>query len=116
MAETTITPTTMSKDTAITLTQGAGTAIVDTNTMAIDYKKDGKLLIVIDSDHADTVATFAVSDFGVASGLGVQTLAVGSGVQKGIIISSDRHKQSDGDIIISWATNSAGFVRAFELP
>ena len=115
MAETAITPAVVSRNTAFVLTPGAGTAINDANTMAIPYPVDGKLLIVIDSDHASTAATFAVGH-GVAAGQGTLTVAVGDTVESAVIIDTDRFKQADGDVIISWATNSAGFLRAFYLP
>lgn len=124
MAVTEITPTQMSLDTAITITAGAGTAINDANTMEFPYPKQGKLLIIIDSDHADTAATFTASDFGPNKGLGALSVAVGSGLMKAVIVDSARLNQDVGDganslrnvLEVSWASNSAGFVRAFYLP
>lgn len=115
MAETRITPTQMSYHTAYAVTQGAGTAINASDTMAFAYPKHGKLLIQIDSDHADTAATIAVG-FGIDSGQGTSSIAAASGVSVVFMVESSRHKQADGDVIISWAANSAGFVRAFYLP
>lgn len=124
MAVTEITPTDISLDTAQAFTQGTGTAINESNTMEIPYPKQGKLLILIDSDHADTEATFTASDFGVAKGLGDLAVAIGDTAMKAVILSSDRLLQSKGDgdntiagvLEISWATNSAGFVQAYNLP
>lgn len=123
MAVTEITPTQASLDTAFALSQGAGTAINAANTMEIPYPKQGKLLIVIDSDHADTAATFSAG-FGVSAGLGALTVAVGNAAQSGVVLSSDRLKVLKGDgasalggvLQIAWAANSAGFVRAYYLP
>jgi uncharacterized protein with LGFP repeats len=124
MAVTEITPTQMSLDTAITITAGAGTAIVAANTMEFAYPKHGKLLIIIDSDHADTAATFTASDYGINAGLGSLEVAVGNGLMKAVIVDSARLNQSVGSgantlpnvLEVSWAANSAGFVRAFYLP
>lgn len=115
MAETTVTPTQMALNTGYEITQGAGEAINTANTMHFAYPKAGKLLIVIDSDHADTAATVGAGDF-VAKGKGSTTIAVGIGACKMFIPESDRHVDEDGNVVISWATNSAGYVRAFYLP
>lgn len=124
MAVTEITPTSLSLDTAQAITQGTGTAINDSNTMEIQYPKQGKLLILIDSDHADTAATFSAGDAGVAVGLGDLEVAVGDTAMKAVIVSSDRLLQDvglgtntlPGVLEISWATNSAGYVQAYYLP
>jgi hypothetical protein len=121
MAITEITPTTVTLDTGFTLTQGAGTAINTSNTMEIPYPKQGKLLITIDSDHADTEAVLSAG-YGVAGAAG--SLAVGNTIIQGFIISSDKNVIAVGDgasafkgcVQITWATNSAGYIRAFYLP
>lgn len=116
MATVAITPTQINKNEGFTLTQGAGTAIVQANTNTIAYPKDGKLLITIDSDHADTTAVVA-SGFGTEAGLGTVSYAVGDTVIKGFIVGdSARIKNASGNISITWATNSAGYIRAFYLP
>lgn len=115
MATTVITPTDVSLNTAAVITQGAGTAINDADTMSFAYPRHGKLLILIDSDHADTEATFAAGDK-INSVMGTLAIAVASGVQSMVILESDRFKDNDGNITCTWATNSAGFVRAFYLP
>ncbi len=117
MAVTTITPTRLTKITGAVITPGAGTAINDANSMSIAYPKDGELLLTIDSNHADTAATIAASDFGVESGLGSLTFAVGDTVEHLIVVGdSARFKNADGNITITWATDSAGFVTAWYLP
>lgn len=116
MATVAITPTQLSVDTGSAITQGAGTAIVQANTNTIAYPRDGKLLIVIDSDHADTEATVAAG-FGVASGQGSVSYAVGNAASHLIVVGpSSKLKDADGNISITWATNSAGYIRAFYLP
>lgn len=118
MATVALTPTQLSVDTAAVITQGAGTAIVAANTNTISYPKDGELLILIDSDHADTAATIAVSDYGVAKGQGTVTYSVADTVQSLFVVgSSSRFKIAAGDkISITWAANSAGYIRAYYLP
>jgi hypothetical protein len=117
MATVAITPTRMVSDTGVVITPGAGTAIVAANTNTIAYPKDGELLITIDSNHADTAATIAASDYAVASGLGSTTLAVGDTVEKLFSIGeSARYKLANGSISITWAANSAGFITAWYLP
>ena len=76
MAVTTITPTAIALDTDVVISQGAGTAINTSNTMEIAYPKQGKLLIIVDSDHASTAAVFTAG-VGVAKDLGALTWAIG---------------------------------------
>lgn len=117
MATVAITPTQLSKDTGVVITQGAGTAIVAANTNTILYPADGKLLLLIDSDHADTAATVAASDFGVSAGLGTETYSVGDTIQHLIVVGdSAQLKKAAGYISITWAANSAGYIRAFYMP
>lgn len=114
MSETALTPTQLVSDDGSAITQGAGTAINTSNHMTIPYPKDGHLLIVIDSDHGSTVGT-VVAGFGVDS----QSVAyaVASGVSELIVVgSSAKTKNSEGEIRIDWATDSAGWVRTFYLP
>lgn len=125
MAVTEVTPTSLVKGvTEGVVTQGAGEAINTANTIEILYPKEGKLLLVVDSDHASTAAVISAGDSGVATGLGAYTWAVGNGVSEIFLPDSDRHllKKGDGSsafrgcIEISWATDSAGYLRAFYLP
>lgn len=125
MAVTEITPISISLNTAFTIGGTTGTAINTSNTMEIPYEKEKKLLIVILSAHNDTNATFAVGNMGVANGAGsLSTGTIGNGVLKGIIVTSDRLKQKTGAgssarkgiLNISWATNSAGYLAAYQIP
>ena len=115
MAETAITPTQMVAGIAIVVTPGIGTAINTSNTMHIPYPQQGKLLIYIDSNHASTSASMAAGD-GVSAGLGAQTVAVGDTVSAMFVVDSDRVVDSDGEVVITWATDSAGFLAAWYLP
>jgi hypothetical protein len=112
MAETTITPTAMTAGTAIVVTAGIGTAIDTANTMIVAYPKQGKLILYCDSNHADTAATFTAG-VGVSAGLGSFEWAVGDTVAQMIMLDSDRLVDEDGNLEITWATNSAGFLTAW---
>lgn len=124
MAVTEITPTSLVPGTEQVISQGAGTAINASNTIEIVYPKEGKLLLIVDSDHADTAAVISAGDSGVAAGLGALTWAVADTTQEMLVVNSDRHLIATGSgastlkgiIEISWAANSAGYIRAFYLP
>ncbi len=112
MGETTITPTQMVAGTEIVVTAGIGTAINTSNTMVIAYPKQGKLILYCDSNHASTAAVFTAG-VGVSSGLGTFTWSIGSGVAEMIMLDSDRLVDSDGNLEITWATDSTGFLAAW---
>ena len=116
MATTTLTATALAVNTAQAITQGTGTAIVAANTMKVLYPKMGKLLILIDSDHADTAATFTAADFFTGKGIGTLEVAVGDTAMKMVIVESRRLKNDDGYVYWTWATNSAGYVQVYTLP
>lgn len=115
MAETTITVNAITPGTEIVVTPGIGTAINTANTMLIPYVKNRKLILYIDSNHASTSASFAAGD-GVSKDLGAFAWAVGNGVSEMMCLDSDRLVNSSGNLIISWATDSAGFLAAWSLP
>ena len=112
MAETTITVNAMVAGTEIVVTAGIGTAINTSNTMVIDYPKQGKLILYIDSNHADTAAVFTAG-VGVSSGLGTFTWSVADTVAEMIMLDSDRLVDENGQLEITWASNSAGFLAAW---
>lgn len=117
MAEVRITPTQIVKNTEQVVTQGAGTAIVQANNNVIAFPKNGKLLLWVDSDHASTALTIDASTWAIEKGLGDLVWAIGDTVAEILVIGdSARFVNADGDINITYATNSAGFIRAFYLP
>jgi len=115
MAVTTITVNAVTPGTGIVITPGIGTAINTANTMSIAYPKNRKLILYLDSNHADTSASFAAGD-GVSKDLGAFTWAVGDTVTQAMFLDSDRLVNSSGNLVITWATNSAGFLAAWSLP
>ena len=113
-----LTPTVLTANTAQVITAATGTAIVAEATDTIVYPKDGILIIKIESSHASTSASVAASDFGVAAGQGAVTYAVASGVSSLFVVgSSSRLIQADGTgISLTWATSSAGYITALNVP
>jgi hypothetical protein len=124
MAVTEVTPTTFAMETDVVATGSGGTAINASNTIEYLYPKQGKLLLMILSSHANTAAYIAAGDSGVAKGLGAYTWAVGNAIYEMLIVDSDRHLIAVGDgssafkgcISISWHADSAGYIRAWYLP
>lgn len=114
MATVALTPVQLVSDTGVVITQGAGTAIVAANTNTIAYPKDGNLIILIDSDHADTAATLAAG-FGIDAQ--TETYAVGDTIQHMIVVgASTKFKNVSGLLSMTWAANSAGFIRCYYVP
>ena len=112
MGETTITPTQMVAGTEIVVTAGVGTAINTSNTMVIAYPKQGKLILYCDSNNAATAAVFSAG-VGVSSGLGSFTWSIGDTVAEMLMLDSDRLVDEDGNLEITWAASSAGFLAAW---
>ena len=114
MAETAITPTQLTSDTAVVITAGTGTAINTSNYMTMAYPKDGQLLIKIQSTN-DATSGVLTAGFGVDAQ--TETYAATNGVTSLFVVgSSAKVKNSDGEIRIDWATSSAGYLQAFYLP
>lgn len=118
MATTVITAVQMAVNVGDVITPGAGTAIVAADTMKVLYPREGKLLIIVDSDNAATQINFTETDQFTGKLPASQALqfAVGNTVMSMIMVESDRHKANDGHLIWIWAASSAGFVRVFLLP
>lgn len=117
MATTTITPTALAKNTVSADLPVAGlTAIVAANEHKIAYEKDGKLLIVLNNTYAGSKDfTIGAGDF-LAAGQGALTIAMAQDDVRYIVVDSDRFKDSDGNIVITVAASTTGFIGAFTLP
>ena len=116
MAVVALTPVQLDYNDGSAITQGAGTAIVAANTNTIVVPRNGKLLVFVDSDHANTAATFAAGGFNSA-GQGSVAFAVANGVSELFVVGeTSRLKNSSGLLSVSWAAGSAGFIRVFQLP
>ena len=123
MAITELTPTTFAKETDVVATGAGGLAITAADTIEIKYPKEGKLLLMILSSHANCAAYIKKGDSGVAKDLGAYTWAVGNAVYEMLIVDGDRHLLATGAganafkgcIEISWHADSTGFIRAWYL-
>jgi len=124
MAVTTLTATDLNYHEEQEISQGGGTAINAANTMRVLAPRQGKLLILVDSDHADTAPVFEIGGtLGTGGFTALQETAkgdfapavVGDTKMDLYMVSSDRFKDQDGYVHWSWATNSAGFVRVFNI-
>jgi hypothetical protein len=113
-----LTPTVLTANTAQVITAASGTPIVAGATDTIVYPKDGILVIKIESSNDATSASVAASDFGVAAGQGAVTYAATNGVSSLFVVgSSSRLSQSAGTgISLTWATSSAGYITALNVP
>lgn len=118
MAVTVVTPVSLVTGTASADAKIAGgTAINAANTMTVTYPKEGRLLLAINNTFAGAkVVTIAASDVFLSAGQGALAVSVGQDEVKYLIVESSRHKQSDGNISISFAAATTGFVQAFQLP
>lgn len=119
MAVTTVTPTQLSYNTeSADLPVTAGTAINASNTMAIAYPRQGKLLLVLNNTFAGSkdVTVAAGEAMKVASGVGALTVTMAQDDVRFLVVDSDRFKDNDGNISLSFAASMTGFVQAFYLP
>ena len=110
----------------VLISQGAGEAIDVADEMQVLMPKEGKLLILIDSDDSLTQPIFRGGGNSAEGGGTKGFLAAGIGdftapvvltaTMQMFIITSDRFKSMDGFIYVGWVTSSAGFVRFITLP
>lgn len=114
---TTITPTTLVKNTAsANLVMSGGTAFTDATEAKIDFPREGSLLIIINSTYAGaSTATVAAGEF-LSSGQGPITITTAKDGVYYIVVESSRVKDFDGDITVTFGTSNTGFIRAIQLP
>lgn len=117
MAVTVVTPTSLVKDTPSgDLPVAGGTAINAANTMSIAYPREGKLLIQVNNTYAGAkVLTVAAGDFETGN-IADLTQSFAQDDVRYLVLSSDRFKDFDGNVILSFETGMTGFVQAFYLP
>ena len=117
MATTTLTPTSLSKNTASgDLPAAGGTAVVAADTVEIAYPKEGRLLIQLNNTFAGAKTFTFAAGFGVASGQGALTVSLDQDDVKYIVLSSDRFKDSSGNVSMTFESGTTGFYQAFYLP
>ncbi len=117
MAVTTITPTQLAYNTAsASLPITGGTAIVAGNEHKIAYPQEGKLLIILNNTYAGA-KTFTVKagDF-LAKGQGDLEISLAQNEVKFLVVSSDRLKDTDDNVVIEVAASTTGFIMAFYMP
>lgn len=117
MATTTITPTALARDVASADLPVAGlTAIVAANDHKIAFEKQDKLLIVLNNTYAGAKDFTIKAGAFNAAGLGDLVVAMAQDDVRYLTVSSDRFKQSDGNVLINVASGTTGFIGAFTLP
>jgi hypothetical protein len=117
MAVVAITPTALVTGTASAdLPVTAGTAINAANTNTIAYPKEGKLLLVLNNTYAGSKDITIAAGNGLSAGQGALTITMAQDDVKFVIVNSSRHKNTDGNIVLSYAASTTGFVQAFYLP
>lgn len=117
MAITTVTPTTLVKDTfSADLPVTGMTAIDATKTFQIAYPKENKLLIVLNNTFAGAkVFTLAAGVF-QAAGVGNYAMSLAQDDVRYLVVSSDRFCDADGNLNLTFEANTTGFVGAFYIP
>jgi len=117
MATTTITPLQLANDVfSVTKPITGETAIVAGNDHAIAYPQEGKLLIRIKNTYAGAkVITVESGDF-IANGQGDLAQTFAQDEERFIVLSSDRFKDTDGNVIITVASGTTGYIGAYYMP
>jgi len=116
-ATATITATALTKDTAsATMALAGGTAFTDASTLEVAYPKEGALLIRIYSDYAGANTAIIEAGEYTAAGKGSITVTTAQSGVYYIVVSSDRCKDWDGMVNITFGTSATGYVRAFTIP
>ena len=116
MADTVVTPTALVKDAmSADLPVTGMTAIVAANNHKIAMPREGRLLIVLNNTFAGA-KVFTVNSGNerfVAQGVGDLALSLAQDDVRYLMVSSDRFLNSDGDIDITVAASTTGFIGAF---
>lgn len=117
MAYTLLTATALSKNSASAdLPDAGGTAIDNAKIMHVLYPREGKLLLRINNTYAgSSVYTISAGEY-TAAGIGSLALTLAQDDVKFIVVDSDRFKDFDGYLNITFDSNGAGFITALSLP
>ena len=117
MAYTDLTATSLAFNTcSADLPVTAGTAIDATKTMRVAYPREGKLVLVINNTTAGA-KDITISAGGYHSaGQGALTQAFAQDDVRFLVVGSDRLKQQNGYVYITFAASTTGYVQAFSLP
>jgi hypothetical protein len=117
MAVTTITPVplvsgTVSDDLLI----AGGTAINASNSMIFAYPTEGDLIVQLNNTFAGAKNFTFAAGFGIAKDLGTLVIAMAQDDVRFIVLPSDRYKNSDGNLSLTFESSTTGFVQAFYTP
>jgi hypothetical protein len=117
MAVTTLTATALVKNTvSADLPVTAFTAIDATKTMEVLYPREGKLVLILNNTFAGAKNFTIESGDYHASGQGDLVIAMAQDDVRFLVVDSDRFKQSDGKLNITFEADTTGFVGALSLP
>lgn len=117
MAYTLLTATALAKNTiSADLPITAGTAIDKTKTMHVLYPREGKLVLVLNNTYAgSSVITVSAGEYH-ANGIGSLAITMAQDDVRFLVLDSDRFKDFDGYINLTFDANTTGYVQAFSLP
>jgi hypothetical protein len=117
MANTVLTATALAKNTmSADLPVTSFTAIDAAKTMEVAFPREGKLVLILNN------TTAAEKDFTVesgdyhAAGQGDLVMALAQDDVRFLVVDSDRFKQNDGKLNLTFEANTTGFVGALSLP
>jgi len=116
-ATATITATALVKNTVSTsLVANAGTAFTDASTLEVAYPREGKLLLIITSTYAGANTVVVEGGEYHAGVLGDYQFATAQNGVYYLVVDSDRFKDFDGMLNITFGTSNTGYVKALSLP
>lgn len=117
MSVTTLTAVAISKDVASAdIKIAGGTAINASNSMAVEFPEEGKLLALVNNTYAGAKkVTFKAGDF-ISAGIGDLEASLAQNDVQAFVLSSDRFKDYEGNLNIEFEASMTGFVKVLSLP
>lgn len=117
MSQTTVTPVPIPYDSgSADVKVSGGTAINASNTMLIAYPKEGKLIILVNNTYAGAKKVTIKAGFGIESVLGDQEISLAQNDVKALFVTSNKHKNAQGNVELAFEASMTGFVKALYLP
>jgi len=117
---TTLTPTTMTVNTATaTLPIASQTAFTDASSFTIAYPQEGKLLLIINSTYAGANTAVIEAGDGLGSGVGDLSITTAQNGVYYLVVDSSRFKTlaaGAGTINVTFGTSNTGFIHALYIP
>jgi len=115
---TTITPTEITLDdtTPTSIPIASQTAFTDASELEIAYPREGRLVLIINSTYAGAnTAVIAAGEY-TGAGTGALTVVTAQNGVYYVTVSSDRFKDFDGNLTVTFGTSNTGFFHAISLP